>query len=231
MKSNSTAMMTGCRFIHEAVEADQSGNFGEAHAQYTKALGLFASCDDDKLDTLGALMGGSREDAEGLLSRSEERALELQAIIAGEQPAETSSGNAHKIDEPAEVANFSSAVSPVVSPVFSPVAHSPDPGRTEEEAQQENDWDCATPRTPKNAAESDQQQQSPRFSHRQPDRCCAHLPDPAAPSPEPRECWESACLEQLPRAARRHDTHSIRAHEIISHGGTCQHKDHAAPAV
>merc|ERR1711934_1255693 len=33
------------------------------------------------------------------------------------------------------------------------------PERTEEEAQQENDWDCATPRTPKNAAESDQQQQ------------------------------------------------------------------------
>lgn len=147
MKSNSTTMMTGCRFIHEAVEADQSGNFGEAHAQYTKALGLFASCDDDNLNALGALMGGSREDAEGLLSRSEERALELQAIIAGEQPAATSSGNAHKIDESAEVATFP----PVASPAASPVA-------SQKEAQHENDWDCATPRTPKNAAESDQQQ-------------------------------------------------------------------------
>lgn len=123
-------MMNGCRCIHEGVEADQVNDFPEAHAQYTKALEIFGDCDDGTLGALGEIMGGTREDARGLIERAKGRAQELRAIVrADEQPDDetekTEAGSKLPSDPPA---------------VLGGAVEVP------KEELKEPNWECATPR-------------------------------------------------------------------------------------
>jgi len=73
-------MMSGCKFMHEAVESDQAGDVADAYGSYQMALDILKG-DDIDLNALGALMGGTKEDAEAFLARSEQRAQELKDIM------------------------------------------------------------------------------------------------------------------------------------------------------
>merc|ERR1719486_844920 len=120
-------VMDGCRWMHQAVKADQEGDVFRAHAAYYKTIALFSCSGAEQqalLLALSAVLGGNTDDAKTLIERTHARVAELkEAIMEGNW--EMSSNNEEHINE---------------GPT--------DPEAAEASEQNEPCCDCATPRLP-----------------------------------------------------------------------------------
>jgi len=123
-----------------AVEADAAGKCQTALEQYQMALEVFAACGDENetMEALGALMGGSKEDARSLIIRSEQRAEELQAaqidhtveelvVQIDDESAESGSSLSQHLDEDSwdECSTPAPSVTMYFAPLVEPTTPAP----------------------------------------------------------------------------------------------------------
>lgn len=69
-----------CKYIHEAVNADQFGLIREALCAYKNALHIFNSCPEETLKEVGILIDGTSDEANELIHNASNRVLELEAL-------------------------------------------------------------------------------------------------------------------------------------------------------
>jgi len=147
--------LKGCQFLHEAVEADQSGNISLAKEKYASALKIFDPTSPKMMEELENLMVGNADDAVSLVQRAFDR---LQALDGSENTDQAIGIHKEQNDNLNDLCAENLPVIPQVHSLKSKadllqpeacIGEVPEETfeTTAEDLTTNDAWDCRTPRT------------------------------------------------------------------------------------